>query len=226
MGDYAVTFGSAGTAFAAGDVIAESLREKEDLYNGAYGALSAGLVLGIRSGKRGRRERSGKGKGRPGKGRPGKGKARPAEESSESEETEDEVFDVVDFVRGDVEERTCVYRQLGWVCEESGQVNLDAMRSDISSAIITSEAVKFPMLCSLTERVQEDLDIAFPGADIDLDLVIHRLSEEDRQELGRLATPLGFFNCAMDAFHAGCKRTVEDMLLAAHPGGGQQPAGR
>ena len=38
---------------------------------------------------------------------------RPAEESSESEETEDEVFDVVDFVRGDVEERTCVYRQLG-----------------------------------------------------------------------------------------------------------------
>ena len=50
MGDYAVTFGSAGTAFAAGDVIAESLREKEDLYNGAYGALSAGLVLAIRSG--------------------------------------------------------------------------------------------------------------------------------------------------------------------------------
>merc|ERR1719188_740926 len=88
-------------------------------------------------GKRGRR-RSGKGKGRPGKGRPGKGKARPAEESSE-EETEDEVFAVVDFVRGDVEERTCVYRQLGWVCEESGQVNLDAMRSDISSAFMTSD---------------------------------------------------------------------------------------
>merc|ERR1719322_668200 len=86
-------------------------------------------------GKRGRR-RSGKGKGRPGKGRPGKG--RPAEESSE-EETEDEGFDVVDFVRGDVEERTCVYRQLGWVCEESGQVNLDAMRSDISSAFMTSD---------------------------------------------------------------------------------------
>merc|ERR1719373_1225711 len=120
-------------------------------------------------GKRGKRGRRRNGKG---KGRPGKGKARPAEESSESEETEeDEVFDVVDFVRGDVEERTCVYRQLGWVCEESGQVNLDAMRSDISSAFMTSdfdwrsailtcEAVKFPMLCSLTERVQEDPDIA------------------------------------------------------------------
>merc|ERR1739848_446389 len=50
MGDYAVTFGSAGMAFAAGDVIAESVREKEDVYNGAYGALGAGLVLGIRSG--------------------------------------------------------------------------------------------------------------------------------------------------------------------------------
>ena len=48
-------------------------------------------------------------------------------------------------------------------------MNLDAMRSDISSAFMTSdfdwrsailtcEAVKFPMLCSLTERVQEDLD--------------------------------------------------------------------
>ena len=61
---------------------------------------------------------------------------------------------------------------LSWVCEESGQVNLDAMRADIStafmtsdfdwrSAILTCEAVKFPMLCSLTERVQEDLDSEF-----------------------------------------------------------------
>merc|ERR1719322_943205 len=53
-------------------------------------------------GENGRRRRGGKGKGRPGKGRPGKGrpgKGRPAEESSESEETEDEVFNVVDFVR-------------------------------------------------------------------------------------------------------------------------------
>ena len=51
-------------------------------------------------------------------------------------------------------------------------MNLDAMRSDISSAFMTSdfdwrsailtcEAVKFPMLCSLTERVQEDLDSEF-----------------------------------------------------------------
>ena len=50
MGDYAITFGSAGTAFAAGDVIAESFRDTEDNFNGAYGAVCAGLVLGIRSG--------------------------------------------------------------------------------------------------------------------------------------------------------------------------------
>mmetsp|Transcript_8156 Transcript_8156/g.23303 ORF Transcript_8156/g.23303 Transcript_8156/m.23303 type:complete len:103 (-) Transcript_8156:85-393(-) len=50
MGDYAMTFGSAGLAFASGDVIAESLRQKEDAFNGAYGAMGAGLVLGIRSG--------------------------------------------------------------------------------------------------------------------------------------------------------------------------------
>merc|ERR1719188_2150017 len=131
-------------------------------------------------GKRGKRGER-RGGERRGKGRPaGKGKARSSEESSEEETTEDEeVFDVVDFVRDDVEERTCVYRQLGWVCEESGQVNLDAMREDISSAFMTSdfdwrsailtcEAVKFPMLCSLTERVQEDLEIA--GFDVDLDL--------------------------------------------------------
>merc|ERR1719458_1851529 len=176
------------------------------------------------------RQRPPKGKGKKGKGKRGKrgrrrpGKGRPAEESSEEETEDDEVFDVVDFVRGDVEERTCVYRQLGWVCEESGQVNQDAMRADISSAFMTSdfdwrsailtcEAVKFPMLCSLTERVQEDLDIA--GFDVDLDMVIQRLGEEERRELGRIATPLGFFNCAMAAFHAGCKATVEDMLEGA-----------
>ena len=55
------------------------------------------------------------------------------------------------------------------MCEESGQVDTDKMKEDISSAfmdfdfdwksaILTCEAVKFPMLCSLTERVQEDLD--------------------------------------------------------------------
>ena len=49
MGDYAVTFGSAGTAFAAGDVIAESLREGGPLQR-RLRSLSAGLVLGIRSG--------------------------------------------------------------------------------------------------------------------------------------------------------------------------------
>ena len=58
------------------------------------------------------------------------------------------------------------------MCEESGQVDTDKMKEDISSAfmdfdfdwksaILTCEAVKFPMLCSLTERVQEDLDSKF-----------------------------------------------------------------
>ena len=31
----------------------------------------------------------------------------------EEEENDDDIFNVVDFVRNDVEERTCVYRQLG-----------------------------------------------------------------------------------------------------------------
>ena len=55
------------------------------------------------------------------------------------------------------------------MCEESGEVDVDKMREDIStafmgfdfdwkSALLTCSAVKFPMLCSLTERVQEDLD--------------------------------------------------------------------
>ena len=54
-------------------------------------------------------------------------------------------------------------------------------------------------------------------------MVIHRLDEEERRELGRIATPLGFFNCAMAAFHAGCKATVEDMLIPAtsEAGGGR-----
>ena len=64
------------------------------------------------------------------------------------------------------------------------------------------------------------LPILVAGFDVDLDMVIHRLSPEERRELGRVATPLGFFNCAMAAFHAGCKATVEDMLL------GQVVAGR
>jgi len=179
-------------------------------------------------GKKGKGKKGkGKGKGRKGgkgkkggKGRPGKG----GKGSSSSEEEDSDVFDIVNFVRNDVEERTCVYRAMGWVCEESGEVDLDKMREDIStafmgfdfdwkSALLTCSAVKFPMLCSLTERVQEDLDIA--GFDVDLDMVIHRLSPEERRELGHVATPLGFFNCAMAAFHAGCKATVEDMLLGA-----------
>ena len=76
-------------------------------------------IVGDRQGKGGRKGK-GEGKGRPGKGgkggrRPGKGKGRPGKgkgDSSEEEEGND-VFDVVDFVRNDVEERTCVYRQLG-----------------------------------------------------------------------------------------------------------------
>mmetsp|Transcript_11625 Transcript_11625/g.21801 ORF Transcript_11625/g.21801 Transcript_11625/m.21801 type:complete len:159 (-) Transcript_11625:43-519(-) len=51
MGDYAATFGSAGAAFAAGDVIAESFRDRKDIFNGAFGGLAGGLVLGIRAGK-------------------------------------------------------------------------------------------------------------------------------------------------------------------------------
>ena len=58
------------------------------------------------------------------------------------------------------------------MCEESGEVDVDKMREDIStafmgfdfdwkSALLTCSAVKFPMLCSLTERVQEDLDSKF-----------------------------------------------------------------
>jgi len=178
-----------------------------------------------KKGKGRKRAKGGKGGRRPGKGKGGKSA------SSSSAEEEDDVFDVVSFVRNDVEERTCVYRAMGWVCPESGQVNKEKMYEDIStsftcnheeenhfefdwkSALVACEAVKFPMLCSLTERVQEDLDIA--GFDVDLDVVIHRLSEEERRELGRIATPLGFFNCAMAAFHAGCKATVEDMLEGA-----------
>merc|ERR1719500_2670263 len=150
---------------------------------------------------KGKKGRPGKGKGRKGgKGRPGKG----GKGSSSSEEEDDDIFDIVNFVRNDVEERTCVYRAMGWVCEESGEVDVDKMREDIStafmgfdwkSALLTCSAVKFPMLCSLTERVQEDLDIA--GFDLDLDMVIPRLSPVERRELGRVATPLGFFNCAM-----------------------------
>ena len=52
-------------------------------------------------------------------------------------------------------------------------------------------------------------------------MVIHRLGHEERRELGRIATPLGFFNCAMAAFHAGCKATVEDMLIGASASAGR-----
>ena len=53
-------------------------------------------------------------------------------------------------------------------------------------------------------------------------MVIHRLGPEERFEMGRIATPLGFFNCAMAAFHAGCKATVEDMLIGAAAGAGRR----
>merc|ERR1719500_694158 len=78
------------------------------------------------------RQRPGKGKGKKGKGkkgRPGKGKG--GKGSSSSEEEDDDIFDIVNFVRNDVEERTCVYRAMGWVCEESGEVDVDKMREDI-----------------------------------------------------------------------------------------------
>merc|ERR1719500_2734425 len=83
------------------------------------------------------RQRPGKGKGKKGKGkkgRPGKGKGRKGGKgkpgkggkgSSSSEEEDDDIFDIVNFVRNDVEERTCVYRAMGWVCEESGEVDVD-----------------------------------------------------------------------------------------------------
>ena len=63
--------------------------------------------------------------------------------------------------------------------------------------------------------------ITVAGFNVDLDVVIHRLGHEERRELGRIATPLGFFNCAMAAFHAGCKATVEDMLIGASASGGR-----
>ena len=43
-------------------------------------------------------------------------------------EEEEDIFDVLEFVRNDVEERTCVYRRMGWMCDETGQVNMEQIR--------------------------------------------------------------------------------------------------
>jgi len=51
MGNYAVTIGAAGTAFAATECMAESVREKKDVFNGALGAAASGMVLGVRVGR-------------------------------------------------------------------------------------------------------------------------------------------------------------------------------
>ena len=48
---YGLCFAAVGVAYATGELLSESFREKDDAMNGAVGGLLAGSVLGVASGR-------------------------------------------------------------------------------------------------------------------------------------------------------------------------------
>eukprot|EP00891_Asterochloris_glomerata_P009417 jgi/Astpho2/9417/Aster-x0853 len=51
MLQYGGTFGAVGLAFTGVDCLAETIREKKDMWNGVLGGATAGAVLGLRIGR-------------------------------------------------------------------------------------------------------------------------------------------------------------------------------